>query len=329
MKLNFQQDEDRNPKPEARSDRRSGFSRARAQLSQAVGGVLVNSLGALGGRRAQSVLPTAAPAGSSHGMRLREVIERDRALVASEPPAFGRAPESALRPSPSESSSAASARTGEAAGRPAEQDDWMQLRAAQDLAEQETSAIRARTDEASAAASSSAEQASASTLETYAEESIEPDEWVMHEARAIEVLAPRGDVIAQAIAEAIAGDIDEDVMGAADGSDEDEDEVDDDDEDEDTREMVQVLLEPLVAASTAASPPPAATPSSTAATVVMPKPLQVALCKEPIRTRTMAKLLATQGHRERALSIYDHLIHKGQADEALRAEADALRAQAN
>jgi hypothetical protein len=307
MKLTFQQDDDLQPKPDARSDRRSGFSRARAQLSQAVGGVLVNSLGALSGRRAQSALPAAAPASSTHGMRLREVIERDRALVASLPP-----------PAPSERAAPA-----------AEQDDWMELRAAQDLAEQETSAIRARTDEPRADTLGSHDPERASTLETFAEESLEPDEWFAEEARAIEVLAPRGDAIAQAIADAIALDVEDD----DDQADDDQADDEDDDDDEDTREMVPVQLEPLVASTASAGSATSATPavvaSSTAATVVMPKPMQVALCKEPIRTRTMAKLLATQGHRERALSIYDHLIQKGLGDESLRAEADALRATAD
>ncbi|HEX5661024.1 MAG TPA: hypothetical protein VFX59_27720, partial [Polyangiales bacterium] len=48
-------------------------------------------------------------------------------------------------------------------------------------------------------------------------------------------------------------------------------------------------------------------------------------CKEPIRTRTMAKLLLSQGHPERALSIYEALIAEGASDPVLLAEADALR----
>jgi hypothetical protein len=50
-----------------------------------------------------------------------------------------------------------------------------------------------------------------------------------------------------------------------------------------------------------------------------------AACKEPIRTRTMAKLLLSQGHAERALSIYEALIADGNRDPVLLAEADALR----
>jgi hypothetical protein len=46
---------------------------------------------------------------------------------------------------------------------------------------------------------------------------------------------------------------------------------------------------------------------------------------EPIRTRGMAKLLALQGYRDRALSIYDELIAEDPDNAALRAEADRLR----
>lgn len=51
------------------------------------------------------------------------------------------------------------------------------------------------------------------------------------------------------------------------------------------------------------------------------------ICSEPIRTRTMARLLADQGERERALSIYEHLIAEGSDDAELLAEARALRGQ--
>jgi len=56
------------------------------------------------------------------------------------------------------------------------------------------------------------------------------------------------------------------------------------------------------------------------------QPAAAAACDEPIRTRTMAKLLALQGHRGRSLSIYDYLIAKAPNDRALRAEAEAVRA---
>ncbi|HTU60714.1 MAG TPA: hypothetical protein VMF89_19815 [Polyangiales bacterium] len=46
---------------------------------------------------------------------------------------------------------------------------------------------------------------------------------------------------------------------------------------------------------------------------------------DPIRTRGMAKLLALQGYRDRALSIYDELLAVEPDNAELRAEADRLR----
>jgi hypothetical protein len=46
---------------------------------------------------------------------------------------------------------------------------------------------------------------------------------------------------------------------------------------------------------------------------------------EPIRTRTMARLLAGHGYKARALSIYDELLARRPDDSDLRAEADTLR----
>lgn len=74
------------------------------------------------------------------------------------------------------------------------------------------------------------------------------------------------------------------------------------------------LEEPPKAAPGLPPPPPA----------LLEKPAPPA-CNEPIRTRTMARLLASQGHPQRALSIYEFLLTKPGADDALRAEADALR----
>ncbi len=48
--------------------------------------------------------------------------------------------------------------------------------------------------------------------------------------------------------------------------------------------------------------------------------------EEPIRTRSMARLLGAQGHRERALAIYEELITKNSSDSTLVQEAEALRA---
>jgi hypothetical protein len=47
--------------------------------------------------------------------------------------------------------------------------------------------------------------------------------------------------------------------------------------------------------------------------------------EEPIRTRSMARLLAAQGHRERALVIYEELLSRNSADAPLLAEATSVR----
>ena len=47
--------------------------------------------------------------------------------------------------------------------------------------------------------------------------------------------------------------------------------------------------------------------------------------EEPIRTVSMARLLAAQGHRERALAIYEELIAQNSEDASLQDEAQALR----
>jgi hypothetical protein len=65
------------------------------------------------------------------------------------------------------------------------------------------------------------------------------------------------------------------------------------------------------------------------AAAIAPAAPPAAVCDEPIRTRTMARLLATQGHRARALSIYEHLLAHGDSDPCLRSEAELLRAQAS
>ncbi len=75
-------------------------------------------------------------------------------------------------------------------------------------------------------------------------------------------------------------------------------------------------------ASTRASPPPPPAPRARRAA---PPPADDDDDEEPICTRSMARLLAGQGHRDRALRIYDTLLAADGSDESLRAEADALR----
>lgn len=50
---------------------------------------------------------------------------------------------------------------------------------------------------------------------------------------------------------------------------------------------------------------------------------------EPIQTRTMARLLANQGHSERALAIYDLLVSESPEDADLKAERDELALTGN
>jgi len=52
-----------------------------------------------------------------------------------------------------------------------------------------------------------------------------------------------------------------------------------------------------------------------------------AVCTEPIRTVTMARLLASQGYAPRALTIYAALLRQTPDDAALASEAAALRAR--
>jgi hypothetical protein len=88
------------------------------------------------------------------------------------------------------------------------------------------------------------------------------------------------------------------------------------------------LPEPAPAPST--GPEPAATvPEAAAAAPVPAAPSTAPVvpeCDEPIRTRSMARLLASQGYPERALAIYAYLLAKDGSDPALALEAAALRA---
>jgi hypothetical protein len=73
-----------------------------------------------------------------------------------------------------------------------------------------------------------------------------------------------------------------------------------------------------------------AQPSVAAAYVAQPAPEpptrgEHVVCDEPIRTRSMARLLASQGHHQRALSIYALLLAANGSDATLQAEAAALR----
>jgi hypothetical protein len=103
--------------------------------------------------------------------------------------------------------------------------------------------------------------------------------------------------------------------------------------------MREVLERDRALASAAVPDPPAPAPSpgpESAATVPPPAAAApvaqapsntpvVPECDEPIRTRSMARLLASQGYPERALAIYAYLLAKDATDPTLEAEAAALR----
>jgi hypothetical protein len=84
--------------------------------------------------------------------------------------------------------------------------------------------------------------------------------------------------------------------------------------------------EPVVRAAPVAPPPMRKAPALPPAVESLLEPPRQIVCTEPIRTRTMARLLASQGHADRALSIYDYLLASPGAEPSLRAEAEALRA---
>jgi hypothetical protein len=59
----------------------------------------------------------------------------------------------------------------------------------------------------------------------------------------------------------------------------------------------------------------------------MPEDAEADAKQEPIRTRTMARLLASQGYRMRALAIYRALLAECPSDAELQAEIERVRAQ--
>ncbi|HET8939397.1 MAG TPA: hypothetical protein VFN67_38390, partial [Polyangiales bacterium] len=89
---------------------------------------------------------------------------------------------------------------------------------------------------------------------------------------------------------------------------------------------VAVAIEAAKAVAIAEAPKPAFTAEAPKA--VAPRPAVEATGEsgaDPIRTRGMAKLLALQGYKDRALSIYEELIAAEPGNAELRAEADRLR----
>lgn len=92
------------------------------------------------------------------------------------------------------------------------------------------------------------------------------------------------------------------------------------------RDRALVSAGPPKLETPATSSPPTSSSTLTLTATATNRPIAPP-CAEPIRTRTMARLLASQGHPTRALSIYDYLIAQGDRDESLHADADRLRAQ--
>lgn len=85
-------------------------------------------------------------------------------------------------------------------------------------------------------------------------------------------------------------------------------------------------MRPAAAASARSAAPVAVPAPKPSVSVPSPKaPTTEEPPADPIRTRGMAKLLAMQGYRDRALSIYDELIAVEPDNAELRAEADRLR----
>jgi hypothetical protein len=92
-------------------------------------------------------------------------------------------------------------------------------------------------------------------------------------------------------------------------------------------ERDRALRASAVSPPTPASPAPAAPASASppAPPVQLTAIVEGVACDEPIRTRSMAKLLAAQGHPDRALAILRYLSARSPDDAALQAEISALQ----
>lgn len=326
MKLNPEQDG--KGREVERHGRRSSFARARTQLSQAVGEVLT---GRSEGRRQSGWLNafgalSASPPPSS-AERLREVVIRDRALAAANP-----RPRRTLREEEEAAAAiAAAALRASQLETPAEATD------ARDEAALEGEATGARTIEptASHALDDDAVHALAAALDEAARDERTPDELAADASEPAQASgsAPSDAAVAQtveqtvAISEAPAAEVGA-VPGADDAEERDAAPAARAEADADAASSeVEVAAAPAVSAPTpleeiAAKATKVKSKAGGREGGAKPK-------REPIRTRTMARLLASQGHRTRALSIYDELIAADASDASLRDEAEALRRQAD
>lgn len=95
----------------------------------------------------------------------------------------------------------------------------------------------------------------------------------------------------------------------------------------DTASPISIAAEAVSETAATTNLAPAALTLALATTELAPTPARppAKTCQEPIRTRTMARLLGKQGYRDRALSIYDCLLAETPDDASLRDEAEILR----
>lgn len=288
--------------------RRSSFARARSQLTQAVGDVLS---GRVEGKRQGGWLTafTSLSPTSSHAERLREVVIRDRALAAANP---GR--RRSLREEEEEEAALAAERRAEAPDEGSEAGAEVGDDGDGDLTIVATSSMLSAADASVPSAQppaleDDAVRALADALDAAAQAERTPED-AAQEATASE--PSDGAAIAAAIVETAPV-----VEAEADA--------------EAVREAAP-SAEPVVAVAEPAVEPTPLEQIAAKATKVKSKAgareSSARPKREPIRTRTMARLLASQGHRSRALSIYDELLAADASDATLREEAEALRAQA-
>lgn len=94
----------------------------------------------------------------------------------------------------------------------------------------------------------------------------------------------------------------------------------------DDRPSREPATDPLARATPVATAPSTHKDRQTGEETPAPQATVERFVAEPIRTHSMARLLARQGHRQRALAIYEELLARSDDDPTLVDEADILRA---
>jgi len=89
------------------------------------------------------------------------------------------------------------------------------------------------------------------------------------------------------------------------------------------RSLINNLVQRVRTALPGSGPPPMPPRPDRPSPPRSPTPTPVP--QEPILTQTMAGVLAAQGHDERALAIYDHLLHRSPQDRDLATAAERVR----